>query len=206
MDETRQGTSWLTGRPVTGFGLPNGRLAKLMGWVMSQGNDAEQRDVLALLEPGSGERVVEVGYGPGTLVAALLDVGADVTGVDPSPAMREMARKRNRQAVAEDRADLRTGTAEHTGLDDELADAVVSVNTVVMWSDLTAGFTELRRVLRPGGRLVVSWHGGTHPSKLASKMALDGQVLDRILAAARDVFPDAQRHDRRHVTAFTAVR
>lgn len=205
MEETRE-TSWLTGRPVSGFGLPRGPLAALMGWLMRHGNDAEQRDVLSVLRPAAGERVVEVGYGPGGLVTALLDAGTDVVGVDPSAEMRAMARRRNRAAVDDGRADLRTGTAEATGLDGGQADAVVAVNNVVMWSDLAAGFAELHRVLRPGGRMVVSWHGGTQPSRMTRSMALDRKVLQRIQAAAGAVFPDAERRDLAHAVVFTGTR
>jgi arsenite methyltransferase len=47
-------------------------------------------------------------------------------------------------------------TAEHLERDSESVDVVLSVNHVQLWRDRTAGFTELYRVLRPGGRLVLS--------------------------------------------------
>jgi arsenite methyltransferase len=49
-----------------------------------------------------------------------------------------------------------SASAEHTGQDDESVDVVVSVNDVQSWTDRAAGFAELRRVLKPGGRLVLS--------------------------------------------------
>ncbi|MQA06118.1 MAG: methyltransferase domain-containing protein [Streptosporangiales bacterium] len=205
MEETRS-ASWLTGKQVTGFGLPRGRLAKVMRRLMSRGNDPEQADVLQLLQPQAGEHIVEVGYGPGALVEALLDAGATVTGVDPSDAMCAMAGERNQAAVEAGRAKLGVGRAEETGLPDEHADAVVAVNNVVMWSDLTGALTELRRILRPGGRLVVSWHGGTEPSWMARKMMLGEEALDRIREETHAVFGAAQRHDLGHVNAFTAQR
>lgn len=194
--------SWLNGKELRGFALPRGRLAGLMGWVMTRGNDAEQADVLSLLGDVAGLDVVEVGYGPGTLVRALADSGARVSGVDPSERMRAMARRR----TAAGDADLRLGTAEDTGLQDRCADLVVSVNNVPMWSDLAGGFGELHRLLRPGGRLVVSWHGGTRPSGMARRLALREEHLGRIEEELRAAFGGADRHDLAHVVAFTATR
>ncbi|GLY67220.1 class I SAM-dependent methyltransferase [Amycolatopsis taiwanensis] len=60
--------------------------------------------------------------------------------------------------VIGDRPELgqHTASAEHTGQDDESVDVVLSVNDVQSWTDRAAGFAELRRVLKPGGRLVLS--------------------------------------------------
>ncbi|MDP9398829.1 MAG: class I SAM-dependent methyltransferase [Actinomycetota bacterium] len=52
---------------------------------------------------------------------------------------------------------MREGSAEHTGCPPASVDAVLSVNNVMLW-DRQAGFAELARVLRPGGRLVVTVH------------------------------------------------
>ena len=53
--------------------------------------------------------------------------------------------------------EVRSGTAEDTGCPDASVDTAVSVNNVMPW-DRPAGFAELARVLRPGGRLVISVH------------------------------------------------
>jgi arsenite methyltransferase len=60
--------------------------------------------------------------------------------------------------VIGDRPDVgqHCASAEHTGQDDESFDVVVSVNEVQSWTDRAAGFVELRRVLKPGGRLILS--------------------------------------------------
>ena len=198
--------SWLLDRPLTGFALPTGRLAKLMGWVMGRGNLVEQRETLAVLAPRPGERVLEVGYGPGALLELILDAGATVAGVDPSEAMCEMARRRLRTAIAEGRAEIGTGTAEATGYPDASFDAAVSVNNVPMWSDLDAGFTELRRVLRPGGRLVVAWHGGETPTLIGRRLVLPERVIDKILGRLREVFGNGERRVLGHVVVFHATR
>ncbi|MGH3095955.1 MAG: class I SAM-dependent methyltransferase, partial [Streptosporangiales bacterium] len=163
-------------------------------------------DVLSLVGDVAGRDVVEVGYGPGTLAQALLSRGAHVRGVDPSERMHAMARRRNAAAARDGRADLRIGDAESTGLADGCADLVVSANNVPMWPDLAAGLQEMRRLLRPGGRLVVSWHGGTQASRMARRFALPEHALGRIEEELRSALGNAERHDLAHVVAFTATR
>jgi SAM-dependent methyltransferase len=51
--------------------------------------------------------------------------------------------------------DIRVGTAEHLPWADEAFDAVISVNSLYYWSDLPKALGEIKRVLRPGGILVL---------------------------------------------------
>lgn len=198
MNETTH-RSWLFDGPLRGPALPSGRLARLWGWLLLS-NGAEQRELLPLLELRPGENVLEVGHGPGLLAGWMIRQGARVQGVDPSSTMVRMARRRAPDGT------FRTGTAEHTGQPDASADLVVSVNNVPMWSDLEAGLTEARRVLRPGGRLVVSWHGGTAPSRTVRELALPPDVLRRIHTAMTSVFGDADHRTLRRIEVLVARR
>lgn len=204
MTDTARG-SWLLDRPLTGFALPRGRVGSLLGRLMAAVNKAEQKEVSALADVQPGERALEAGYGPGVQVQMMLSAGAAVGGVDPSPEMCGLARRRNARAVADRRADLRTGTAEDIDFPDASFDLAVSVNNVPMWTDLDAGMRELRRVLRPGGRVVVAWHGGSDVSWVARRMVLPDDVLDRILASMRGAFDGSgERYDGTHIVAFRA--
>jgi ubiquinone/menaquinone biosynthesis C-methylase UbiE len=71
--------------------------------------------------------------------------------------MRRMAAERCAAEIKSGLIELREGTAERTGCEADSVDAVLSVNNVMLW-DRTAGLTELHRVLRPGGRLVITVH------------------------------------------------
>ncbi|MGW5868568.1 class I SAM-dependent DNA methyltransferase [Streptomyces sp. NPDC055239] len=102
-----------------------------------------------VLTNGAGP-VAELGCGPGQVTAHLRDLGLNVSGVDLSPAMIDIAR--------ENYPDLRFDVGSMDALD--LADG--GVNGIVSWysiihtppRDLPAYFTEFRRVLAPGGHLL----------------------------------------------------
>ena len=113
-----------------------------------------------------GERVLDVGCGPGFYVSELLEeVGPEgsVTGIDGSPAMLAVAAKRceGHGNVAFEKAD-----ATALPVDDASCDGALSVQVLEYVPEATAALAEMHRALRPGGRVViwdvdwatVSWH------------------------------------------------
>jgi ubiquinone/menaquinone biosynthesis C-methylase UbiE len=100
----------------------------------------------------NGRRVLDAGCGSGPLSAALLAKGALVTGFDSSPAMLELARQRLGRNADLHVAELGQPLPFADGAFD---DVVVSL-VLHYLQDWTAPLAELRRVLKPGGRLMLS--------------------------------------------------
>jgi SAM-dependent methyltransferase len=199
--------AWSTGTAPNSFAaLPAGRLGTFGGRLMRLLNRAQQREIAQFAGSLDELDVLEVGHGPGVLLGMLARTARHVTGVDPSPEMRALAIRAHAAAIAEGRLDVRPGDAGATGLPDASVDLAVAVNNVAIWPDLDAGVAELHRVLRPGGRLVLSWHGGERPSRLSRGLVLPEERLQRIDAALRARFPDAQRSLTRRCTVFHARR
>lgn len=107
----------------------------------------------ARLHPGDVVIDIGAGLGPATIAAARS--GAHVVAVDPSRLMRSGLRLRRSFSRVRSHIRILAGTAEQLPVGDRSADAVMSVNAMHHWSDLTAAATELARVVRPGGRVVL---------------------------------------------------
>lgn len=108
------------------------------------------RRLLALLDAAPGQRVLEVGCGAGNILAALPDTRR--SGLDLSPWLLEKARARLGPAV-----DLREGWAEALPYADASFDRVYASEVLEHVADPAAVLREMRRVVTPDGRVVVSF-------------------------------------------------
>ncbi|MFI5502304.1 class I SAM-dependent methyltransferase [Nocardia asteroides] len=104
----------------------------------------------------AGRHVLDAGCGSGPIFAALRDRGAIVTGFDSSAKMVELARRRLGTDASLQVADI----SSPLPFPDVAFDDVVVSLVLHYLQDWTAPLAELRRVLKPGGRLIISVH---HP-------------------------------------------
>ncbi len=114
-----------------------------------------RRIVRETLGAAPGERILDVGCGPGFYCAELAEeVGpsGSVVGVDSSPAMLELAARR---CAGQEAVELRPGEAVSLPVDDASVDAAVCVQVLEYVADPTVALAEMHRALRPGGRVVV---------------------------------------------------
>jgi SAM-dependent methyltransferase len=112
----------------------------------------ERPATLALAGDVAGRRILDAGCGSGPLSAALRDRGAVVTGLDSSAGMLELARRRLGDDADLHLADL----GRPLPFPDGAFDDVVASLVLHYLEDWAAPLAELRRVLKPGGRLIAS--------------------------------------------------
>ena len=112
----------------------------------------ERPAMLSLAGDVAGRRILDAGCGAGPLSAALRDRGAIMTGFDLSAAMIKLARRRLGESVDLTVADL----AKPLPYPDAAFDDVVASLVLHYLEDWTAPLAELRRVLKAGGRLILS--------------------------------------------------
>ncbi|HEX9343956.1 MAG TPA: methyltransferase domain-containing protein [Actinomycetota bacterium] len=118
----------------------------------------QRHETLIALRLGEGERVLDVGSGPGLLAAEMAErVGqtGQVAGVDISPSMVRLARQRCARTPIRDRIHFTRADATALPFADSTFDAAVSTQVYEYVSDLRTAFAELHRVLRHGGRVVI---------------------------------------------------
>jgi len=121
-----------------------------MNRVMTMGLDRRWRRLTAELAVREGDRVLDACCGTGDLALADLKAGAGtVVGLDFSPRMLERARRKS------DAVEWLEGDMLTLPFEDASFDAVTVGFGVRNVDDLEAGLRELRRVLKPGGRLGV---------------------------------------------------
>lgn len=87
--------------------------------------ELEGRLMLDMLRPAPGETALEIGVGTGRRLCALMEMGVNITGIDPSPYMLDIARKRLGR-----RADLHRGFGEDLPFDDNAFHYVIVSSTL----------------------------------------------------------------------------
>jgi ubiquinone/menaquinone biosynthesis C-methylase UbiE len=95
---------------------------------------------------------LDIGCGGGHLGLAVAAIGDfDMGFMDPSEGMRDIAALNTVEAGIAERARILEGRAENIPLSDDSVDLAISRGSVFFWHDQAAAFTEIHRVLTPGG-------------------------------------------------------
>jgi SAM-dependent methyltransferase len=113
-------------------------------------------------------KVLDVGCGTGEQIRLVRELGYEVGGVEPAPAMRQKAMTNNPGSVILD------GSVTAIPFNDDSFDGVVCIEVLryLHHDDITKAYEEMFRVLRPGGRMFVT---------LVNLLAIDGFfVFDRL--------------------------
>jgi SAM-dependent methyltransferase len=115
------------------------------------GGPEASRHLLDRVAAGPGTRLLDVGCGIGGTSRMAAVAGADVTGIDLSPAFVEAATTLTERVGLADRARFLTTAGESMPVEDDSFDTSVMVHVGMNVPDKAALFRDVRRVLRPGG-------------------------------------------------------
>ena len=128
-----------------------GRLAGVVFRIIHEGIDW----TINLLEIQPTDHVLEIGFGPGHGIQQVAKIAAQgrVAGLDFSETMLQQALRRNAEAIAAGRVVLQLRDASTLTYPDNRFHKVFATNVVYFWKDPLANLQEIRRVMKPGGRL-----------------------------------------------------
>jgi ubiquinone/menaquinone biosynthesis C-methylase UbiE len=129
-------------------------LPKLIQLAMRRSDLAPYRSRVV---PSAEGRVLEIGVGSGLNLPLYSASAERVIGLDPSPELLVMAREQMRHARVP--IEFVEGSAEAIAMDDGSVDTVVTTWTLCSIPDASRALREMRRVLKPGGRLLFVEHG-----------------------------------------------
>ncbi|MFJ6615106.1 class I SAM-dependent methyltransferase [Streptomyces sp. NPDC091289] len=142
-----------------------------------------------------GALVLDIGTGPGRLLLDIARRRPDLRphGVDVSASMTERARHNMREHGYGDRVTIHLAEAGALPLPDASADAVVSTLSMHHWADVPEAVTEMARVLRPGGRIVIYDFRATSDEPLnrtvAARPEFAGRTVRRTLVTGTPWIP-----------------
>jgi len=128
----------------------------LLGGELHPGGAATTRRALELIGLGPGERLLDVASGDGaSALLAARELGCEVVGVEYGEGAVRAAHASAAAAGLGLRVDFRQGDAEAVPVDDGEFDAVLCECSLCTFPDKRRAVEEIRRVLRPGGRLAL---------------------------------------------------
>ena len=128
---------------------------------------------MAELDVRPGDCALEIGFGGGLTLERLLAVARYVCGVDRSADAVASASSQFVKEIERGAAEFMVGSVEELPLPAGSFDKVLTVNTVYFWTSLEAGMGEIRRVLTPGGRVVI----GSVPKSVMDKMNMPPDIF-----------------------------
>jgi ubiquinone/menaquinone biosynthesis C-methylase UbiE len=121
-----------------------------------------------------GKRVLDLGCGSGDLTVLLAMAGARTVGIDLSPGMVDVARRRVKQFVPEADATFAAAAAEELPLEDGSVDVILG-RFILHHLDIPRAARECARVLAPGGKALFVENSGSNPILMFSRKHLAGR-------------------------------
>lgn len=113
-------------------------------------NGFEQGKLLPMTGDVKGKKILDVGAGTGRISLSLASAGGLVTALDVSAKMLDILKKKNKKI------EIMVADAENLPFSDSSFDLVVAAFLIVHLSDLKIFFSEAHRVLKDGGRFIVT--------------------------------------------------
>ena len=137
--------------------MTNGWDESAEAWIATMGEAGDfsrncvlDKPMLERVRAGDFKYVLDVGCGEGRFSRMLRGIGVQTVGIDPTEVLIQEARRRDPHG------DYRLGTAEDLQFMNETFDLIVTYLTLIDIPDVVKAIVEMKRVLKPGGRLLIA--------------------------------------------------
>lgn len=191
---------------VSQFEHPRGLVGRIVAWILAGrgSNLVRNRWTVDRLDPASGERVLEIGCGPGIALGLVLSrASVTAVGVDHSKLMIANASRRNAKALRTGRLRLIVGTIDDIPVDQGPFDKAFSIN-VIQFVDQETFAARMHSLLKPGGTLATTYQPRHAKATRADAFKM-AETLTRILTQAGFENIRTEEHDLKPVPAVCVV-
>jgi len=137
---------------------PHGRFGKFVARAMNLGHARMRNWGLGHIPIGSDARILDIGCGGGGTIKALAKNTPDgkVCGIDYSAEMVQLSMKVNQTLIKKGLVEIKQGTVSSLPFADNVFDLATAFETYYFWPNLIDDLREIRRVLKPGGILLIA--------------------------------------------------
>lgn len=137
---------------------PEGEGAIEVAYMMNEGNRAINQYAIEQLQIQPTDHLLEIGMGNGAFVQGLMEKNTSTcyTGLDYAPEMVREAIRLNSEFIKAGRASFVEGSADRLPFGDKTFTKAFTVNTLYFWEDPSVVLTEIKRVLRPDGLVLIA--------------------------------------------------
>jgi len=139
------------------FKRPTGRRGRLVAALMNRGHQPLTLWGLTHVNIELDYVILDVGCGGGKSVSRLAQqaVQGKVFGIDYSADMVKYSKKVNKKLIAENRVEIIEASVENMHFSDNFFDLVTAIETYYFWPNFSDALQEIKRVLKPGGKLLM---------------------------------------------------
>jgi SAM-dependent methyltransferase len=161
---------------------PSGWIGRAVARGMNRSHATLTEWALGHVAIGEEDVILDVGCGGGGTIRRLAGIASlgKVCGIDYSDQSVSVSRSATARLIASGRVGVRHASVSSLPFDDATFDLVTAIETHYFWPDLTGDLREVRRVLKPGGALLIAggeYRGGKHDERDTRWAELGGMTL-----------------------------